>query len=64
MTALTYYLAEGATGQFFDTDLLLANPQMVDAPVTIDFLRADGTSVVVNRTLARCHGRRSRWTRS
>ncbi len=25
---------------------------MVDAPVTIDFLRADGTSVVVNRTLA------------
>jgi hypothetical protein len=51
-TPLTYYLAEGATGQFFDTDLLLANPQSIDAPVTIEFLRADGTPVIVNRTLA------------
>ena len=27
--ALTYTLAEGATGAFFDTDILLANPNTV-----------------------------------
>jgi len=47
-----YYLAEGATGTFFDTDLLLANPQTVDAPVTIEFLRGDGITITLQRTLA------------
>jgi hypothetical protein len=47
----TYYLAEGATGAFFDTDILLANPNGTPAPIEIAFLRADGTSVTQTRTL-------------
>ena len=50
--ALVYYLAEGATGAFFDTDLLLANPHAVEAPVIIEFLRSDGVTIVLNQTLA------------
>jgi hypothetical protein len=38
-------LAEGATGSFFHTDLLFANPASIDVPVTIDFLRPDGSTV-------------------
>jgi hypothetical protein len=41
----TYLLAEGATGSFFSTDLLIANPHPTAVPVTIDFLRGDGTVV-------------------
>jgi hypothetical protein len=41
----TYVLAEGATGDFFDTDLVIANPHAAAVPVTIDFLRGDGTVV-------------------
>jgi hypothetical protein len=41
----TYVLAEGATGTFFSTDLLLANPNPNDVSVAIDFLRADGAVV-------------------
>jgi YVTN family beta-propeller protein len=51
VTTGTYYLAEGATGSFFDTDILLANPNAAAAPVTITFLRADGVSIVESRTL-------------
>ena len=40
-----YYLAEGATGSFFDFDLLLANPNGGAAPVEITFLKPDGTTV-------------------
>jgi YVTN family beta-propeller protein/autotransporter-associated beta strand protein len=47
----TYYLAEGATGVFFDTDILLANPNSVEAPVVIRFLTGDGVSIVRTRTL-------------
>jgi hypothetical protein len=50
--AATYYLAEGATGAFFDTDLLLANPNDEAAPVTITFFKEDGTTVLQDRTLA------------
>ena len=32
----TYFLAEGATGPFFDEDLLIANPSSTSAPVTLD----------------------------
>jgi uncharacterized repeat protein (TIGR01451 family) len=48
---LRYYLAEGATGDFFDFDLLIANPNPVEAPVTITFLREDATTVTETRTL-------------
>jgi YVTN family beta-propeller protein/autotransporter-associated beta strand protein len=47
----TYYLAEGATGNFFDTDILLANPNAAAAPVTITFLRPDSVPIVLARTL-------------
>ena len=30
--ALTYFLAEGATGSFFDTDILIANPHDSSIP--------------------------------
>jgi hypothetical protein len=51
VTMGTYYLAEGATGTFFDTDILLANPNTAAAPVAITFLTSDGTSIVEARTL-------------
>jgi YVTN family beta-propeller protein len=50
--ARVYYLSEGATGAFFDMDLLLANPTSTPAPVTIQFLRDDGTVIEQTRTLA------------
>ncbi len=49
---LLYYLAEGATGPFFDYDLLLGNPHPVQASITITFLKEDGSTVVLNETLA------------
>jgi hypothetical protein len=39
---LTYSLAEGATGPFFDLDVTLANPSAVNAPVRIDLLPEGG----------------------
>lgn len=42
---LTYYLAEGATGNFFDTDIAIANPNAIPAPVTIAFDREDGVRI-------------------
>jgi autotransporter-associated beta strand protein len=47
----TYYLAEGATGDFFDDDVLIANPNDVQAPVTLTFLREGGATVVVQRVI-------------
>ena len=47
----TYVLAEGATGSFFSTDLLIANPHATAVPVTIDFLRGDGTVVAHTLTV-------------
>ena len=47
----TYVFAEGATGSFFFTDLLFANPHSTDLLVTIDFLREDGTVVTHPLTL-------------
>jgi hypothetical protein len=37
-----YYLSEGATGTFFSTDVLLANPNATAAPVTVTFLKSGG----------------------
>jgi hypothetical protein len=50
-TTVEYTLAEGATGTFFDLDILLANPNEVPAPVTLTFLKGDGTTIVDSRTL-------------
>ena len=50
--AITYTLAEGATGIFFDTDLLLANPNAVAAPVTITWLLEGGGTINESRVLA------------
>jgi Ca2+-binding RTX toxin-like protein len=52
VSAFTYSMAEGATGSFFDTDILIANPNTVAAPVTITYLRGDGTAVPQSLTLA------------
>jgi len=46
-----YYLSEGATGTFFSTDILLANPNATAAPVTVTFLKSGGTPVVVSQNL-------------
>jgi hypothetical protein len=45
----TMYLAEGATGQFFDLDITLANFATTVAPVTLQFLKENGTTI--ERTL-------------
>ena len=45
---LIYTLAEGATGSFFDTDILIANPTATPAPVTITYLKGDGSTVTQN----------------
>ena len=51
VTVFAYYLSEGATGAFFDLDICLSNPNAVAAPVSVTFLREDGTTVVQNLTL-------------
>ncbi len=48
---VTYYLAEGATGDFFDNDVLIANPNPEPAPVTLTFLLEGGRTVVERRTV-------------
>jgi uncharacterized protein len=44
-TPLTYFLAEGATGDFFDEDLLIANPNDTPAPVVVTFY-PEGRSLI------------------
>ncbi len=46
------YLAEGATGTFFDTDILIANPQDTAVPATVTFLKETGTPVSLDLTIA------------
>jgi hypothetical protein len=46
-----YYLAEGATGPFWDLDLTIANPNAVEAPITVTFLKEDATVVTHTLTL-------------
>jgi hypothetical protein len=48
---LTYQFAEGSTGTFFDTDLLLANPTAAAIPVTITYLTDTGRVVTQGVTL-------------
>ena len=44
-TARDWFLAEGATGSFFTTFVLLANPSGPDANVTLTYLREGGGTV-------------------
>jgi hypothetical protein len=41
--ALRWFLAEGATGSYFDLFVLLANPNAADAQATVTYLLPDGT---------------------
>jgi hypothetical protein len=56
--ATEWFLAEGATGSFFTTFLLVANPGDIDANVTYTYLPASGLPIIKTRTVAA----RSRWT--
>jgi hypothetical protein len=40
-----WFLAEGATGPFFDCFILLSNPHGTDAHVTLTYLLPDGTTI-------------------
>ncbi|WP_291986119.1 PQQ-binding-like beta-propeller repeat protein [Luteitalea sp.] len=42
--ATQWFLAEGATGAFFDLFVLIANPTSSDANVTVTYLLGDGTT--------------------
>jgi len=48
----SYVFAEGATGTFFDTDLLLANPTTSPVPVTVTYLTEVANVVARSLTLA------------
>jgi hypothetical protein len=50
--ALSWFLAEGATGGFFDEYILLANPSVTPALVQIDYLLPDGTVIPLGYELA------------
>lgn len=43
--AKTWFLAEGATGVFFDEYVLMANPNTTDATATVEYLLPDGTVI-------------------
>jgi hypothetical protein len=49
--AITYFLSEGATGEFFDEDVLIANPTDTAAPVTLTFSKENGEQVVATHTV-------------
>jgi hypothetical protein len=54
--ATRWFLAEGATGTFFDLYVLFANPSATDANVTVDFLR-EGAPVITQNYVIRAHSR-------
>ena len=43
--ALQWFIAEGATGAFFDLFILIGNPSATAAEVTVTYLLPDGTTV-------------------
>ena len=51
-TATNWFLAEGATGPFFDLFILLANPNGVAAEVTATYLLPNGSTVLRNYVVA------------
>ena len=50
--ATSWFLAEGATGTFFDTYVQIANPSATSAQIEARFAKPDGTSVVRTYTVA------------
>ena len=50
--ALSWFLAEGATGPFFDLFLLFANPGASDAVLEARYLKPDGSTVTRSYTVA------------
>jgi hypothetical protein len=51
-TPLTYYLAEGATGDFFDLSVAIANPNDAPAPASVRFMKEDGSVIEQPHTIA------------
>jgi hypothetical protein len=49
--ATEWFLAEGATGSFFDLFVLIANPGATDANVDVRFARPDGSAVTRQYTV-------------
>jgi type 1 glutamine amidotransferase len=49
--ATRWFLAEGATGTFFDTFVLVGNPNANEAPIRVSYLLPDGTVIVRNHTV-------------
>jgi hypothetical protein len=49
--ATSWFLAEGATGSFFDLYVLIANPSATDAAVQARYARPDGSVVTQNYTV-------------
>ena len=47
----TWFLAEGATGAYFETFLLMANPNDQAADVTVTFLPDTGVPIVKQKTI-------------
>jgi uncharacterized repeat protein (TIGR01451 family) len=47
--AQNWFYAEGATGTFFDTFILLSNPQTIPAHVTLQYILLDGTVIPVTK---------------
>ena len=50
--ATSWFLAEGATGSYFDTFVLIANPNPTAANLTVTYLPEGGTPIVKTSTLA------------
>ena len=50
-TSTRWFLAEGATGPFFDCFVLLSNPNASAAKVTLTYLLPDGTTIPQTMTL-------------
>jgi autotransporter-associated beta strand protein len=48
----SYYLSEGATGPFFNTDLLIANPNAAMVNAELRFSKEDGTAVTMTLPIA------------
>ena len=48
----TWFLAEGATGPYFDLFILIANPTATDAVVDVQYLLQSGTTVTKRYTVA------------
>ena len=47
-----FHMAEGSTGTFFNTDILVANPNAVPVPVTVSYLTEAGNVVTATQTFA------------